>query len=388
MPLTAAGRKKLEEKEKEKAFSKYQSVGHGFGNVTQEGPTIKPTPSNKGAANRNSAFQLDKAPAGAAVLKPGVKQTKLSDAFNIPTAEAGEGVKASTNRTIGNLETLGERNSQKRVTRADLNAAREMGVGEKRLQKLYDKSQKQGVRADARSQIEMGDFNKIDKLKDFDADDVIGLKGRENCVGRAEMQSLLGVGKNMQGQGKDGKGFSATKLNKVLKDKNVELGRGAQDLLNRKLTELGAPIRTDITDPKDGVTPVVDTQGDTNTLASSSSKMGNTKTGMEQLEDNPLALGAATNSLLTNQVMRQNALFNPLEAASKISSSVTSPLYDIFNKMDARTRSQAQYYKDKSTAEKSKQFGDEWLNKGINNRNWQAPKTLELPVYNPGEFDQ
>ena len=133
MPLTAEGRKKLEDKEKNKAFSQKQSDGRGFKNASRgQGPTVdrtydnsmvRPNPQTKGAINRNNAFQLEKAPAGAAVLKPGVKQTKSSGAFNIPIQSRRRG-KAPTDKTIANLEIFGERGGQG-DDKSDLNAARE-----------------------------------------------------------------------------------------------------------------------------------------------------------------------------------------------------------------------------------------------------------------------
>ena len=148
------------------------------------------------------------------------------------------------------------------ITKRDLRAAREAGMSEKQIQKQYDAHVAAGGKVHSGAQARMDDFDAVDKLKNYRADEVsgrnLGEGNKQPDLRRVEMQSLLGEAKGFANQGKDGEGFSAKDVNKMIKERGYTLGSGAQDLLNKRLESLGSKTRTDITDPEDG-TPVMDT---------------------------------------------------------------------------------------------------------------------------------
>ncbi len=164
---------------------------------------------------------------------------------------------------------LGDMYGGEGITKRDLRAARRSGMSQEEMQRQYDEHVAAGGKVHAGAQAKMNDFNQVKSLADFDADDVAGInlkaraeddeRGPRKDLRRVELASLLGTAKTHANHGVDGKGFKASEVNEMIKERGYTLGSGAQQLLNKHLEKQGSDVRTDITDPKDG-TPVMDTK--------------------------------------------------------------------------------------------------------------------------------
>ena len=153
-----------------------------------------------------------------------------------------------------------------KINKGDVQGAQAAGMSADQMQSEYDEYKESGGRIGSGAQARMGDFNAVSNLEDFDPSEIGGGVNTDkkpgNDIRKIEMAALLGQAEKLGGMknhGADGKGFSATEVNNMMKEKGYTLSSGAQNMLNKHLGNVkGNDTLTDVTDPGDG-TPVLDT---------------------------------------------------------------------------------------------------------------------------------